>query len=92
MTDEQRALCNIHMDLIARNCVATARFLKTTPDALGLYVDQEQPYVWRIRAKHHTTTLPMGSGVLEWDTDTYPDVETAFQAALTQAWQARQHG
>jgi hypothetical protein len=81
-------LVSVCMRLYARNCCNTARDLHTTPDALGLYVDQEYPQgPWHIRARHHpTTALPSGRGILAWDTERFPDVETAFHAALVAVW------
>jgi hypothetical protein len=85
-------LADMHLRMIARNCVHTAQFLKTTPAALELYVDQE-PTCWHIRSRTQaTTTLPSGSGQLAWDPVQYPTVETAFQTVLTQTWQAHTAG
>jgi len=88
-TEQQRRLITTHMTLIARHCVSTCQFRKTTPTALQLYVDQEPSGPWRIRSASDPTetTLPAGSGILAWDTSQYPDVDRAFQAVLAQAWQ-----
>ena len=85
-------LVSVCMRLYARNCCNTARDLRTTPDALGLYVEQGSPHgPWHIRARHHATTaLPSGTGILVWDTERFPDVETAFQAALVETWPSAQ--
>jgi hypothetical protein len=87
----KRQIDAMHMAMIAKHCVRTCLFLKTDPATLGLYVDQE-PLIWHIRAAHRpdVTTFPSGiGGPLAWDTERYPDVDTAFQHALDAAWQSR---
>jgi hypothetical protein len=89
--EHQRKIASVHMAMIAAHCVRTCLFLKTDPATLGLYVDQE-PLIWHIRAAHRpdVTSLPAGiGGRLAWDTARFPDVDTAFQHALEDAWQSR---
>jgi hypothetical protein len=85
-TERLAEIATMHLSMMARNCVYNARTLRTTLDALELYVEQF-PHYWQIHSRTGVTrSLPMGSGQLDWDRSQYPDVETAFQAALTHAW------
>jgi hypothetical protein len=88
--EQQRQATYVHMAMIADHCVKTCIFEQTDPATLGLYVDQDAQ-MWHIRSAHRpdVVTFPAGTGTLAWNTEFFPDVETAFQHALEEAWREK---
>jgi hypothetical protein len=84
---EQDLPVDYHLYLVARQCVSTCRQLGASPFALGLRLIQDEPLRWHVEAQAgRYRSWPSGiGGRMEWDTTRYPDVNTAFQAALD-AW------
>jgi hypothetical protein len=78
-----------HLAMLADHCVKACLFGRTDPHTAQLFVDQG-PHMWHIRsASGAPLSLASGTGQLAWNTDRFPDVETAFQHVLAEAWKAR---
>ena len=79
---------DFHLHLVAGQVVSTCRLLGESPTALGFHLIQDDPLHWHVAMEmdYPYPSWPSGiGGLMTWDTTRYPDVDTAFQAALAQA-------